>query len=287
VFVSIVRRWEIRLKDFEGRVAVITGGVSGIGLGIAQSLSTRGAKLVLGDLNEENLAREVARLSDQGASVIGQRCDVADLASVEALAEVTLSHFGKCIACNNGGVGIPTSATNMKLEDWRWIIDVDLWGPIYGVKVFLPLIEEAGEGHISATSSLAGLISGQMMGAYNVAKHGVVALMAATERELRDKKNNITASVLCPGAINTNISRNSVGYRPEKSKPKGDSAKAGKTARNIQASLEAGMQPEQVGELVVNAIESDKFWVLTHPQWTKALQKQLDAMMEDQTLTRA
>ena len=89
--------------------------------------------------------------------------------------------------CSNAGVGIPTSARNVKLSDWEWIINVDLWGPIYAVKTFLPLIEAQGEGHINATSSMAGLISSQMMGAYNVAKHGVVALMAATERELRSE----------------------------------------------------------------------------------------------------
>lgn len=269
-------------------MAVITGGASGIGLGISRSLASRGMKLVIADLDEQALHRVVGEFSDQGIAVVGQPCDVSKLDAVEALAETAMSRFGVVnVACNNAGVGIPTSAINMKLEDWRWIIDVDLWGPIYGVKVFLPLIEEAGEGHISATSSLAGLISSQMMGAYNVAKHGVVALMAATERELRAKKSNITASVLCPGAINTNISRNSVGFRPGKSKPKSDSAKAGKTANSIQASLEAGMPPDEVGELVARAISDDKFWILTHPRWTKVVQKQLDAMMDDQTLTRA
>jgi NAD(P)-dependent dehydrogenase (short-subunit alcohol dehydrogenase family) len=126
-----------------------------------------------------------------------------------------------------------------------------------------------------------------MMGAYNVAKHGVVALMAAVERELRAKKSPITASVLCPGPINTNISRNSVGFRPNKAKPKADGEKAGKMASSIQATLEAGMQPDEVGELVAAAIAEDKFWILTHPHWAKGVQKQLDALVEDQTLTRA
>ena len=155
-------------------------------------------------------------------------------------------------------MGIPTSARNLKLSDWEWIINVDLWGPIYTVKTFLPLIEAQGEGHINATSSMAGLISSQMMGAYNVAKHGVVALMAATERELRAKKSAVRASVLCPGPINTNISRHSVDYRPGGAKPKTDNEKAGKLAGNIQAALEQGMQPDEVGELVLSAIEDEK-----------------------------
>ena len=134
---------------------------------------------------------------------------------------------------------------------------------------------------------MAGLISSGMMGAYNVAKHGVVALMAATERELRAKKSNVRASVLCPGPINTNISRHSVEYRPGGAKPKADGDKAGAMASNIQAALEQGMHPDDVGELVAGAIADEKFWILTHPRWAKAVQKQLDALIDDQSLTRA
>ena len=111
--------------------------------------------------------------------------------------------------------------------------------------------------------------------------------MAAVERELRAKKSNITASVICPGPINSNISRHSVEFRPGKAKPKADGEKSGKLARNIQASLEQGMQPDEVGELVLQSIIDDKFWILTHPHWAKAVQKQLDALRDDQTLTRA
>ena len=276
------------MQEFSDRVAVITGAASGIGLGMARAFAARGMNLVLADLDETALARAVSEFSDAGIRAVGRRCDVSKLDEVEALADKAIKTFGNIhVACNNAGVGIPTSARRMKLADWKWIIDVDLWGPIYGVKVFLPLIEEAGEGHINATSSMAGLISSQMMGAYNVAKHGVVALMAATERELRSKKSPITASVLCPGPINTNISRNSVGFRPGKAKPKADSEKAGKMASNIQAGLEQGMDPNEVGELVALAIAENKFWILTHPRWAKGVQNQLDALRDDQTLTRA
>jgi NAD(P)-dependent dehydrogenase (short-subunit alcohol dehydrogenase family) len=276
------------MQEFKGRVAVVTGGASGIGLGMVRAFGKRGMNLVVADLDEKALADVVAELKASGVQAVGQRCDVSKLDEVEALGAKAIEAFGAVnVMCNNAGVGIPTSARRMKLEDWKWIIDVDLWGPIYGVKVFLPLIEAAGEGHINATSSMAGLISSQMMGAYNVAKHGVVALMAATERELRAKKSPITASVLCPGPINTNISKNSVGFRPGKAKPKADGEKAGKMASNIQASLEQGMDPDEVGELVAKAISEDKFWILTHPRWAKGVQNQLDALREDQTLTRA
>ena len=276
------------MQDFEGRVAVVTGGASGIGLGMSRAFAKRGMKLVIADLDEEALAAAVKEFEANGTEVASRLTDVSKLEEIEALAELTLSEYGKVnVLCSNAGVGIPTSARKMKLNDWKWIIDVDLWGPIYGLNVFLPLIEEAGEGHVNATSSMAGLIASQMMGAYNVAKHGVVALMASTERELRAKKSPVTASVLCPGPINTNISRHSVQFRPGGGKPKGDGEKAGKLAANIQASLEQGMQPDEVGELVADAIRDDKFWILTHPRWAKGVQNQLDALREDQTLTRA
>lgn len=276
------------MQDFLGRTAVITGGASGIGLGMARSFAGRGMQLVLADMDEELLKAAEKEFSEAGTSVVCQVCDVSKLEDVERLAEITMDRFGAVhVVCSNAGVGIPTSARNVKLADWEWIINVDLWGPIYAVKTFLPLIEEQGVGHINATSSMAGLISSQMMGAYNVAKHGVVALMAAVERELRAKKSNVRASVLCPGPINTNISRHSVDFRPGRGKPKGDSKKAGKLAGNIQAALEQGMHPDEVGELVANAVEQEKFWILTHPHWSKTVQKQLDAMVNDQTLIRA
>lgn len=276
------------MQNFSGRTAVITGGASGIGLGMARAFAERGMKLVLADLDHVLLKAAEQEFSDAGIEVAIQACDVSKLEEVERLAELTMDRFGAVhVVCSNAGVGIPTSARNMKLTDWEWIINVDLWGPIYTVKTFLPLLEEQDAGHINATSSMAGLISGQMMGAYNVAKHGVVALMAAVERELRAKKSAVRASVLCPGPINTNISQHSVDFRPGGGKPKGDSEKAGKLASNIQASLEQGMEPDEVGELVVKAIEEEKFWILTHPHWSRAVQKQLDALVHDQTLTRA
>ena len=165
------------MQEFTDRVAVITGGASGIGLGMARALAARGMRLSIADLDEATLAAAVAEFEAAGVEVIGTTVDVSDLDSVQRLADVTMERFGQVnVLCNNAGVGIPTSARNMKLKDWKWIIDVDLWGPIYGVNVFLPLIEASGEGHVNSTSSMAGLISSGMMGAYNVAKHGVGAL---------------------------------------------------------------------------------------------------------------
>ncbi len=275
------------MQEFAGRVAVVTGGASGIGRGMARAFAGAGMKVVVADLDGEALDATVGELEAAGAEAVGTRCDVADHDQVQALADLALARFGQVnILCNNAGVGIPTATHKMKLADWRWIIDVDLWGPIHGIDVFLPLIEEAGEGHINTTSSMAGLIASPMMGAYNVAKHGMVALMATLERDLRARKSPVTASVLCPGPINTNISRNSVQHRPGQAKPgTTDGATAGRAAASIQAMLERGMDPDEVGRLVLDAIGEGRFWILTHPRWTKTIQVQLDAMNTDGTLT--
>jgi len=281
------------MKVFENRIAVITGGASGIGLGMARAFAKRGMKLVLADLDKDAMSAAESEFKAKNVDVVTRFCDVSKLEDVEALAEFTMETFGAVhVLCNNAGVGIPTPTHKMKLQDWKWIIDVDLWGPIYGVQTFLPLIEQQEEGHINSTSSMAGLIAGRKMGAYNVAKHGVVALMATLERELRSKKSPVTASVLCPGPIKTNISSHSVEYRPERTdspkpakKPKSSGQNTGDKMEAVMA--EIGLDPDEVGELVFDAIESDKFWVLTHPRWTKAIRNMLESMRADQTLTKA
>ena len=274
--------------DTTGRVAVITGGASGIGRGMARAFADSGMKLVLADLDTEMLTTTVDELTSRGAEVVSQSCDVSKLDQVEALAAAALDRFGAVhVLCNNAGIGIPTPTHNIRLEDWRWIIDVDLWGPIYGVKTFLPIMESQGEGHINTTSSLAGLIAGGFMGAYNVAKHGAVALMATLERDLRGRKSPVRASVLCPGPINTDISRHSVTFRPSKAKPKADGDAEGRAAASVQAILENGMDPDEVGRIVLDGIQRDTFWLFTHPQWSKILVRQLEALTTDGSLTKA
>lgn len=271
-----------------GRIAVITGGASGIGRGMARAFADVGMKLMLADLDEEMLAATAAELTERGVEVATMSCDVSKLDQVEALAAGTLERFGAVhILCNNAGIGIPTPTHNIRLDDWRWIIEVDLWGPIYGVKTFLPIMEEQGVGHINTTASLAGLIGGGFMGAYNVAKHGAVALMTTLERDLRGRKSPVRASVLCPGPINTDISRHSVAFRPSKAKPKTNSAAEGRAGANVQAILDTGMDPDEVGRLVLDGIQRDTFWLLTHPSFSKVLTRQLDALINDGSLTKA
>lgn len=270
-----------------GQVAVITGGASGIGLGMARAFANAGMKLLLADLDDAARDDAVMEFSQRGVEVMGVRCDVAAREQVQALAQTALDRFGAVhVLCNNAGVGIPTGFGPLRIEDWRWIIDVDLYGPIYGIEAFLPIMEKQGVGHINSTSSMAGLWAGGLMAAYNVAKHGVVALMATLARDLANRESAITASVLCPGPINTNISRHSVQYRPSRAKPAADGERAGRAARAIQQSLETeGMDPNDVGTLVLDAIQADRFWILTHPGMAKIITKQVAALAEDGSLT--
>ena len=202
------------MQRVEERVAVVTGAASGIGLGIARAFAAAGMKVVLADVREEPLEQAAAELRDGGGQAIAVRTDVTRLDEVEALAAATLAEFGAVhVLCNNAGVGGFARIADTTIDDWRWTLEIDLWGPIHGVKTFLPIIEAQDEGHINSTSSMAGLLAAPRLGAYNVAKHGVVALMATLERELRGEHSPVRTSVLCPGVVNTGFVANSAENR--------------------------------------------------------------------------
>jgi NAD(P)-dependent dehydrogenase (short-subunit alcohol dehydrogenase family) len=271
--------------DVTGWVAVVTGAASGIGLGMARSFTGAGMKVVLADIEEGPLDKAAAELEAAGHEVLAVRTDVSSLADIEVLAARTVDRFGKVnVLCNNAGVGTAGPIPKTSLEDWRWTLAIDLWGPIYGCHVFLPLIEEAGEGHVNSTASMAGLLAGGSLGAYNVAKHGVVALMASLARDLRIAKSPISASVLCPGPINTNIVR-SDRNRPAESlaehieTPQGD-----RFWQMLSDSLSQGMDPDEAGALVLGAIQRNEFWVFTHPEMLSIVEDQLGRAKADRSL---
>ena len=276
------------MRSVEGRVAVVTGGASGIGRGIVRAFAGAGMRLVIADVQSDAVETAVAELRAGGHDVIGVPTDVSRLSDVEALAEAALDTFGSVhVLCNNAGVGgfAPIAATT--IDDWEWMLGIDLWGPIYGVKVFLPLIEKEAEGHINSTASVAGLFAGAASGPYNVAKHGVVALMATLERELRAAKSPVRASVLCPGPVNTDVARHSMERRAAGRGGDGPSTWHGdKVGDRIGAALRQGMDPDAVGRLVLDAILTDAFWVFTHPRLLRHLQQQVDQMSTDRSLSR-
>ena len=270
------------MVDVRGKAAVVTGAASGIGLGMARAFAAAGMSVVLADIEEERLERAVGDLRGQGHAAIGVRTDVSDEAQIQALADAALAEFGAVhVVANNAGIGIGGVVDEMSLDDWKWTLDVNLWGVIYGVRTFLPLLREQGEGHITATASVAGLFGGPVLGAYHVTKHGVVGLMDSVRAELRLAKSAVRASVLCPGPVATDVV-NSARNRPEDLSPHESSELEERFWANLTTELAEGMHPDEVGSLVVDAIRNERFWILTHPETTvPALDRRIEGIRRD------
>ena len=193
------------MDELHGKVGVVTGAGSGIGRAVALAFAHDGMKVVLADIQADALDDAVAEVTATGAEAIGVVTDVSDAAAIEALAAATIDAYGAVhVVHNNAGVVTAGPLETLTDDDWNWVLGVDLWSVIYGIRTFLPLIREAGEGHIVNTASTAGLQANPNIGPYNVAKFGVVALTETLALELGPEAA-INASVLCPGAINTRI----------------------------------------------------------------------------------
>jgi len=178
------------MQDVKGKVAFITGGASGMGLGMARAFGAAGMKVMLGDIEQEPLDRAVAELRGKGYEAAGVHVDVADRDSVFAAADATIKAFGKVhVLCNNAGIGVSGKSEKCAMENWRWVVDVNLWGVIYGLQAFVPLIESHGEGgHVMSTASMAGMVSFRYMGPYNATKFAVVTIMETMIGELSSNK---------------------------------------------------------------------------------------------------
>jgi NAD(P)-dependent dehydrogenase (short-subunit alcohol dehydrogenase family) len=256
------------MQDFDGRAAVITGGASGIGLALAHRLAGEGMKLVLADIEEPALAAAADELRGAGAEVTTTVCDVADAGAVEALADLTWSTYGGCgFLANNAGV-VTRHEPWGSLEDWKWVIDIDLWGVIYGVHHFVPrMLADGQPGHIMNTASTAGLLAFPGIASYNVAKRGVVALSETMHHELADSA--LSVSVLCPGVVATRIGQS------ERNRPGHESSSmGGSVAGPGQVSEE--LTPEQVADEVVDAVRAGRFYILPHPHYGEQALRQAE-----------
>jgi NAD(P)-dependent dehydrogenase (short-subunit alcohol dehydrogenase family) len=252
------------MNNFRGRVAVVTGAASGIGLALSERFVAEGMKVVMADIETDALATESDRLRRDGAAVLPIRVDVSQPADVERLADETYNAFGAAhVVCNNAGVAVIGAIHEHTLADWQWVINVNLWGVIHGVRVFLPRMLAGGdEGHVVNTASMAGLTTAPFMSVYDVTKHGVVALSESMYKELTMTGAPIGVSVVCPGLIDTNIMRSSRN-RPESLAEEG---KAGPMAQAFGQALSdrlaGGYPPSEVAEQVVAGIREGRFYIV-------------------------
>lgn len=270
------------MQEFQGKVAVITGAASGIGRGIAEKCVNEGMKVVLADINHDALTKVEAELSALGGSMITVKTDVSKRCDVELLADRAINAFGQVhLLFNNAGVtagGVPWEAT---WNDWEWVIGVNLWSVIHGIKVFTPLmLAQNTESHIINTSSLAGLIVGAGSAPYAATKHAVVALSESLYLSLQEQNSLVKVSVLCPGLVRTNIvdaERN----RPEDLCDEPVSRTPEMLARQaaFKAAIEASMSPRQVADIVFDAIRAEQFYILPHPEYAEVIQLRTDKLL--------
>lgn len=259
------------MQELEGRVAVVTGAASGIGRALAERFAREGMRLALADVESGPLEEVAALLRERGAEVLALETDVADGAAVERLAARTRERFGTWhLVCNNAGVGAGGPLWTLSEEEWRWVVGVNLWGVIHGVRTFVPRLVEQDEGHVVNTASVAGLLCPTGMGIYNTTKHAVVALSETLYGDLRLAGSRVGASVLCPGFVRTRIFE-SDRHRPADA-PAREVPDEAERARRVEAFHAIAMPPEEVAEAVVRAVREDRFWILTHPEALPAVE---------------
>lgn len=270
------------MKTFRDRVAVVTGGASGIGRALADRFAAEGMKVVLADVEEAPLAAAAREMTAAGATVLAVRTDVARLADVEALAERAWSAYGGVhVLCNNAGVAGGGLSWEASDAEWQWVLGVNLWGVIHGVRTFVPRMLAGGdEGHVVNTASVAGLSTAPGMSSYNVSKFGVVALSEVMHHELAMVGAKLKVSVLCPAWVNTRIAdadRN----RPSEAASPGGANPAFEAMRDmVRGAVASGLPPAQVAELVLNAIRDERFYVLTHPDFLPLIRQRMESILE-------
>jgi NAD(P)-dependent dehydrogenase (short-subunit alcohol dehydrogenase family) len=256
------------MQDVSGKVAFVTGGASGVGLGIAKALATAGAKVVIADVRQDHLEDALAKLAALQSSLHAIRVDVTDRGEMARAADETERVFGKIhIVCNNAGINLFTDIGEAAYTDWDWVMGVNLGGVINGVQTFVPRIKAHGEGgHIVNTASMASFLSGPAAGIYTCSKFAVRGLSEALRWSLAP--HGIGVSVLCPGLVKSSI------FESEKLRPA--NLQGSKMSPDFLARLaelhKIGMEAEEVGEKVLRGIRRDDFYIFTHPEFKEELQ---------------
>jgi NAD(P)-dependent dehydrogenase (short-subunit alcohol dehydrogenase family) len=270
------------MNEFKGKVAVVTGAASGIGRALADRFAAEGMSVVLADVQGDALQAAESELSEAGATVLAVRTDVSRAEQVDALAQKTVERFGAVhIVCNNAGVGSGGVVWEQPIEDFEWVVNINLWGVIHGVRAFVPIMLSQGdEGHIVNTASMAGFLAGPYMAAYNVSKFAVVALSETLHHELQMAGGKIGVSVLCPGFVNTNIHQSSL-RRPSGAPP--EPAPGSPEAQGRDAFLQmmaSGMAPSEVARQVFEAVRDRRFYILTHDDFKEAVLQRAQTIVD-------
>ncbi|CAB4365709.1 MAG: SDR family NAD(P)-dependent oxidoreductase [Actinobacteria bacterium] len=254
------------MQDLSGKVAVVTGGANGIGRALARRFASEGMHVVLADLDEVGMRVVEAELSEQGTQVLAVRCDTSQEASVHELAEATLQRFGAAhVLCNNAGVVGKGDPWTGPMSTWEWVVGVNLYGVIHGIRAFLPIMQAQGEGHIVNTASMAGLVALPGAAPYNVTKSAVVALSEGLFIELKAGGSPVRVSALCPGFVKTGLADNQpwLDRHGDEPAPTTDQFRQ-MIDEFMRDGVEAGIDPAAVADEVVAAIREERFWILTH-----------------------
>jgi NAD(P)-dependent dehydrogenase (short-subunit alcohol dehydrogenase family) len=266
------------MQDFEGKTAVITGGASGIGRALAERFAQARMNVVLADIEQDALDRAVKEMEERQYRVLGVQANTMVRDSVLSLAERVTAEFGKVhILCNNAGVAnrgeLAKPVWEVSDADWNWVMGVNFWGVLYGLQAFVPgMLAHGEQGHIVNTASLAGWMPGG--GTYGVSKHGVLSLTETLYRDLKARGAAVSASVLCPGFVNTQI------FNSERNRPAelGTVAAPDPMAQAMASSmLSMGKQPSEIADTVFDSIANDRFYVLPHPAWDNIVKARVDA----------
>ena len=274
------------MKEFRERVAVITGGASGIGFATAERLAAEGMKLVLADVEERALRTATDGLTARGARVLPVVTDVAKPDQVDGLAGRAFERFGAVhVVFNNAGVEVTGAIFENSLSDLHWVVDVNLWGVLHGIRSFLPrMLEQKSEGHIVSTASMAGLTTAPYLDIYCITKFGVVAAMECLYKELLAIGSTLRASVVCPGLIQTNLMEAERNRPRERREAVAAAPSAGARAIDavLRAGLDTGYPPSVVADAVVEAMRAERFWAIPAQPALKAnIGLRLDEVREE------
>jgi NAD(P)-dependent dehydrogenase (short-subunit alcohol dehydrogenase family) len=277
------------MEQLEGKVAVVTGAASGIGRAMVNRFGAAGMRVVMADVEKAALVTATDEVRAAGIDAHGIVTDVSSWDSVAALRDETLDRFGAVhVVCNNAGVGGGGLTWECTLDDWNWVIGVDLFGVIYGIRAFVPLLIEQGEGHVVNTASVAGLSSPPFMGPYNVSKHGVVTLSETLYAELAFSAPDIGVTVVCPGWVKTRVGESGrnrpveLGGLPEGEEPELPEAGTPQAAARelIQGLIASGVDPSVVADAVLDAVRTRRFYVFTHPELNEGFLERTRRMVE-------